>query len=475
MHKRKARHSQALPSYRKILFHFLRFTLHFSTALLLFIGGCQRSPREASPIMNLNTQALPVKTFIAKEEEIQTQLESYGNISYVRKADITVSVEGTYENLLYEEGDRVRAGTLVARLSNVQLNIQLAQAKAAITSSEAGLELAEAALDEGRRQVEARLLGLAKSALEIEQKQRELEELERTKSDQQALFEVGGVTESALRSAELTYMSAATDLALLEKDLEIRRIGFRDQDILSHNFPLPAKSNEKERTALLIDINTRTLQAELDAAQSRLTSAKTQLESAQALIDELSLESPISGIIGTRNPEVGEKASPGDSVYTVFESGEVHAVFPVQEADAIALGRGMTVNISIDAYPNEEFSAAIDRISPIVSPQSGNVTVRALLPNRRGRLQPGMFARVRVNTGAPHQGITIPLSALIEKREEEGTLYTVRGGRAFIKTVSLGRQTDGRIEITDNLDAGEIVIDEPSPLLREGEELSLEE
>ncbi|MDF1569351.1 MAG: efflux RND transporter periplasmic adaptor subunit, partial [Spirochaetaceae bacterium] len=392
---------------------------------------------------------------------------SYGNLSYTRKADITVSVEGTYENLYFEEGDAVSAGAVVARLSNIQLNIQLSQAQAAITSAQAGVELAQARYEEGRSQVEARLLGLEKSLIEIEQKRREVEELNRAQSDQTTLFDVGGITEATLRAAQLSYLSADTDLQALEKDLEIRRIGLRDRDILAAGLATPDSPEAKRE--LLADLNTRTLRAELDVARARLTSARTEYESVLALADELVIRSPISGIIGVRGPEAGEKASQGDSIYTVFEDGDVHVVFPIQESDAVSVSRGLEVRVTVDAFPGDEFEARIERVSPVVDPQSGNVTVRALIKDAGIRLQPGMFARVSVKTDSPRNAVLVPETVLVEKRGNQAEVFTVRNGKAFSKSIVLGRQYGDRFEVIQNLGDGELLIDEPSPILREGE------
>lgn len=447
------------------------FYLLAAVSLLILSGSnLQSNSVPAEESSELGAYKPPVKTLITESEEIQNQIYSSGNISYARKADITVSVDGRYKTLNYEEGDKVTSGAVVAQLSNVQVEIQLSRAIAAVSSARAELTLAQANYDEGRNQFEARFLGIEKTALEIKQKDRELQELHRTHEDQAALFEVGGITESALRSVKLAFQSAATELDLLKKDLEIRRIGLREQDVTIQGLTVPEDAEELKR--VLTDINTRTLLAEKKVAEARLISAQKELESAQALVEELSLKSPITGVIGARGPEVGEKASPGDNVYTVFESRKLHVVFPIQEVDAIGISRGMEVEVEIDALPGKKFTAVTDRISPIVDPYSGNVTIRAVLEGRDLDLQPGMFARVTIKIGSPRSAILIPRSTLVSKRGESGSIYTVRNGRVYIKSLQLGQMFDGNIEVLENLTEGELIIDDPSPILREGEEVN---
>ncbi len=450
--------------------------LMLSTSALLYTKSpttTNASPHDSAASSGQTPYIPTVETFIITEEEIQSKMNSYGNLSYVRKADITVSVEGTYERLLYEESDRVRAGEIVAELSNVQLENHLAQAEAAVDSNKAGLALAQARYEEGRHQVEARLLSLERIGLEIEQKARELEELERVKQNQSELFQVGGITESTFRATNLSYLSAKSGLELLMTDRKRLQIGLRDQDIADRGLSIP--EDEDMRLTVLADLNTRTLRAELEAARARLESAKTELKSAQAIIDELTLTSPISGFIGQRKPEVGEKASPGDKVYTIFESGDVHVVFPVQESEAITISRGMETRVTIDSLPNEEFTALINRISPVVDPQSGNVVMRALIAGTDIPLKPGMFARVSVKTGAPRRAFLIPISAFFDRKGDEGSIYTIKNSRAFKKTLNLGGQYEDKMEVSGDLVSGELIIDNPSPILQDGQEVMIDE
>jgi RND family efflux transporter MFP subunit len=166
--------------------------------------------------------------------------------------------------------------------------------------------------------------------------------------------------------------------------------------------------------------------------------------------------------------EIGERVEVGTKVLTLFQSGDMCVVFPVQEEQVVDLRRGMEADVVIDTYPGRTFSAAVTIISPIVDPESGSVTVRAMLERGTDELRPGMFARVTLYTGKAERRILLPTSALVQSDGSTGTVLVVQGGRVFRRKLRLGGQMEGKVEVLDGLKQGEEVISTPSPLLQEG-------
>ena len=59
---------------------------------------------------------------------------------------------------------------------------------------------------------------------------------------------------------------------------------------------------------------------------------------------------------------------------------------------------GARVNIQTAAYPNETFTARVDRLAATLDPDKHTLAVRCVLPNADGRLKPGMFASVTLQS-----------------------------------------------------------------------------
>jgi RND family efflux transporter MFP subunit len=435
--------------------------------VLLSAMGCSREAPVA-PVLAKQK----IKKIAAGEETVAQELSSFGSLSFRSKTDITATIEGTVEIFDLEEGESVKKGRLIARLKNIQVDMRKEQAGSALRSAQSALELAKSRLWEGQLQVEARIVSVQKAELELAQKRDELAELERTLKNKEQLFNVGGTTEEAMSSLKLSYASAQTNIRLLEKDLDMKKIGLRDEDIVSQGMKVP--KDEASRKKALVQLNTKTLLSEIEVARSRVESAQTDLRSAAQLLAELEIRSPADGIVGAKYVEKGEHVAADTKILTLIDTTDVYAVFPLSEADAAHVTEGMAVETRVEAVSATPFKATVELISPMIDPQAGTVTIKALIGNPNGKLKPGMFARVRIVYGTPQKVVTIPQSSISQKKGDTARVFTVVNNRAFVKEVALGTETSGSYVVTKGLSRGEILIDSPSPLLKEGEEVETE-
>ena len=116
------------------------------------------------------------------------------------------------------------------------------QVEAQVASKRALLSLAEEKLREGKNAVEARILEIEKAEAELSQAQAEFDNIAKIYSNKEKLFEAGGVSEGELQSLYTGFIAARMELSRAEKELEIKRIGFRDQDLLAAGFTVPGLS-----------------------------------------------------------------------------------------------------------------------------------------------------------------------------------------------------------------------------------------
>jgi len=437
-------------------------------ALMLFpackVGASKESTK--SPKTEVQVHRAELRNFSA-------DITSFGSIVYTKKNDITTAVDGIIETLDQREGDSVHTGQRVALLSNIQLTIQRDQATSSLKSAEAATKLAEAQYDDYRRQIEARFIGLEKTEIELRKSKRLLEKMNSELQDQKKLLDVGGITEESMRSARFSIENTQADYEMLQKEISVTRIGLRDSDIINAGYAVP--TDPEKRRNLLTDLNSLTKKAEVDVTKAQYETAQTNLKSAEALIDELTIVSPIGGIVGAIYKEPGERVASGDKLMTIFSSDDAWVVFPVNESDLYRLRKGMQVIITVQSVQQEPIRGVIDIISPTVDPQSGNVTVKALVKKMGSKGKPGMFAGVTVMTEIPVKKMLIPLSCLAQRQDKNGMIMTVRSGKVFKRKVGLGIEFKGEIEITEGLSSGESVVLEPTPLLREGDEVSTHE
>ena len=440
-------------------------------ALALASCGARKAAEPALP-------SYRAKTIVTRLEKHSQDLASFGTIAFRTKTNLTAGVEGSLAELSVVEGSVVEAGALLARLENAQLEMRRRQSESALASARSSLELAQARLHEGQLQVEARVISIAKARIQVQQKEYEVAEMERSLVKKRSLHAVGGATDDEVNSLLVSLSAQKSALAAQRKDLEIQMVGLRDEDLAARGWAASASAEEEveetERKDAMVTMNTRILRAEVDVARAQVESAVADLDSVAAMLGELGLRAPSSGVVGAIYAERGEHLQQGAKVMTLMDTEEVYAVFPVQESDAGRIKEGMPVQLSVDACKGQDLVARIDRIAPVFDAQTGAVTVKALLRNPAMRLRPGMFVRVRVDLGAPRDVVRLPASAIAQKKGAGAKVFSVVNGRAFLRQVELGRELDGSFIVEKGLRPGEVVIDSPSPLLKEGEDVETE-
>jgi multidrug efflux pump subunit AcrA (membrane-fusion protein) len=400
--------------------------------------------------------------------ELPNEVDGFGTLSFLTKIDIAAPQDASVKKLFFREGDPVAQGVVVAVLENPQIDLAVGRAENSFAQALAARELARSRLVEGEFQAEAQILSIKKAEAELAQARRVWEEENRKHLDRELLFEAGGLSEEAIKEARFTLASQWEQILLMERELDIRRIGCRDKDLIAAGLPLPP--DEEDRFRAVLSLLTASLRAELGAAEARLDAAEKELESARIALAELRITSPGGGVLGARYFEEGERVKREDKILTLMDTGSLYAIFPVRENDAFRLKKGMTARVRLDGT-GETRPGAVDLVYPQADSQSFSFLVRVLLENDREDtegLKPGMFARVRVTLGPARQVLTLPESSLIRKKDREAKVFVIAGNILSERTVGLGLSLGTDREIVSGLAAGEVVVMKPEGDLREG-------
>jgi multidrug efflux pump subunit AcrA (membrane-fusion protein) len=409
---------------------------------------------------------LAVKASAAEAKLLQSELASFGTISYRIKNDITIQVGGIIETILVREGGRVNRGEPVALLKNVQLEIQYEQAVIALEQARSGLSLAHTRLEEARLAAESRFLSLEKGNLSLRQKELERDEAGSSLKNRRELWEIGGLTDEAYRNLELSLLSLEAEINMLKKDLEINSLGLRDADLEVAG--ISVSSDPGERKGQFIELNTRSARVEADAAEAALRNARKGLDSAARLMEELTIRSTVSGILGALYFEDGEYVGQNEKLATVMDISTVFGVFFIQEQDMGNIFPGAPLHLDIPSL-GLSFDAGISEISPVADPQSGNFSVKAEIPNDTGQIRPGMFVKCRIPRGEGEKYPAIPESAVLQGgAAEETQVYCVVNNIAVIREIHVKAKKEGFLWVASGINEGDLVIDKPSPYLKEG-------
>jgi len=161
--------------------------------------------------------------------------------------------------------------------------------------------------------------------------------------------------------------------------------------------------------------------AEADAAASRAESERARLRLANLAPsgaklegERLQLRSPISGIVVDRqaNPGTEVRADGAVALFVVSDISRLWLSLDLPEKES-GVHQGDTVVFSVDTWLGEQFTAKVDRVSPVVDPTTRRIPVRATVDNKAGRLRPEMYARAIVADPAGGKALRLPTSAVL--------------------------------------------------------------
>jgi multidrug efflux pump subunit AcrA (membrane-fusion protein) len=441
----------------------MRFLFLFQITSILFFS-CAKHPQ----IINEETRS--VRGAAAFVRELPDEASGFGSLSFVSKVDITSPQEAVIKKLNFREGDFVRQGDIIILLQNPQINLAVERAQNNLSQAAAARNLAESRLLEGSFQAEAQLLSLEKAEAELALAKTRWEENNRKHQNQEILYEAEGIHTEAILVSRFSLSSEWEQIKLMERELDIRRIGCREQDLVKAGIPVP--SGENARRNALVSLMTMSLKAELEAARARLEAAEKELSSANIALAELTVRSPASGIVGARYLEEGERVRSQDKILSLIDTSSLYAIFPVREKDALQIEKGMPASVLVDGT-GEKQNGIVDLVYPQADSQSLSFLVRVLLQDisaNDARLKPGMFARITVTLGPPRRAVFVPESSITDNR-----VFVINGRTLIERQIVPGALYGEEREITAGVTAGELVVLRPDSDLREGMNVSLME
>lgn len=263
---------------------------------------------------------------------------------------------------------------------------------------------------------------------------------------------------AALREAEanLTRAKAQVKTAnlLLERAENIRESGAVSQDTLDErlNNQLVAK-------------------AELAAASADLEAKRLELAYTQ-------VRAPIAGQVGRRLVDPGDLVEAGGAsstlLTTIVSQDPVYFYFTIDERDALFYGRlwkkeaDQPIAAHLRDSSGTEHTGHLDFVANQIDTDSGTRELRAVFDNADGSLVPGMFGRVRIARGEPHDALLIPETAIMA--DQAITFIYVVGEDDTVerREVELGPMAEGLRVVRSGVTADSQVIIEGMQRARPG-------
>jgi Cu(I)/Ag(I) efflux system membrane fusion protein len=219
------------------------------------------------------------------------------------------------------------------------------------------------------------------------------------------------------------------------------------------------KEVKDERTAMLL---TKDAQAILEASKERLRlwdisdEQIAKIETTGKPVRTLTIFSPVSGYVVQKMAVQGMRVMPGEKLFDVADLSTLWVISDIYEHELPLIKVGQTARIGLSYFPGKDFSAQVDYIYPVLAGETRTAKVRFNIPNPEGVLKPQMFTNVeiKINLGSR---LVIPAEAVIDTGERQIAYVDKGQGNFEPREVMLGLRTDGWVEVTAGIRAGEKV------------------
>lgn len=271
-----------------------------------------------------------------------------------------------------------------------------------------------------------------------------------------------------VESAEATLQRAEST------QLQARQAADRQQELRERNITSMQQLDNAVATLAQAD-------ADVAVAQAGLSAARLNLEYS-------SVKAPIAGKIGRAQITEGALVSSADILATIQQLDTVYVDFTQPSAEMLRLRRALeagllespapdeaSIRILLDDGTDYEHAGRLLLSESAVDPTTGQVTMRAGLPNPKGDLLPGMYVRVLIEQAIERHAIAVPQQAIQRDAGGRSQVYVVNGENTVeLRAVQLGRSIGDRITITTGLEDGERVVVEGFQKVRPGAPVNAE-
>jgi RND family efflux transporter MFP subunit len=376
-------------------------------------AGCQQeNPAVAAPQKPATAAPAPrpVRVVPASEVRVARTVAATGTLAADQQVVLGTEVVGRLAEILVDLGSPVRKGQRIARIDPKDYQYRLDQSVAALKQARVRLGLLPDGEDD--RVDPARTAVVRQARAVLDQAQLNRDRLAQLWDQQLVARAELDAAVAALQVAEGRYQDAIEEV--------------------------------QNRQAVL-------LQRRSEVALVR-----------QQLADTV-IVSPIDGAVVQRQASVGEYLATGAPVVTLVQLHPLRLRLSVPERDAVHLRKGQPVRITVEGSPTVH-QGTVMRLSPAIAEQSRTLLIEAEVPNLRGALSPGAFAKAEVVVQEEERVVAVPAAAVVTFAGVEKVL-TVKDGKSEERRVTTGRRIGDRVEIVSGLKAGEPVVVQPGNLI----------
>ena len=363
------------------------------------------------------TKIDPSKLAKVEKGDLAKSVVATGKIEPITKVEIKSKASGIVKKLYVDYGDKVKKGQVLAELDKEEIQARVDQARAQLEGSSASLNGTRADLERAKVDAEGPDVPLLKRAYERAQ----------------GMAKDGVVSASALDDAEKNYEMSLNKQNVAKAQLQV-------------------------------------LQAKIGQAQGQLSQDRANLKQLEEQLGYTTIESPIDGIVLSRDVEIGDAVSSilvlgstATLVMTLGDTSEVYVKGKVDESDIGKVYLGQPARIKVESFKDKTFTGKVTKISPM-GVEKDNVTtfeVRVSINNPGGELKAEMTANAEIILEEHKNVLQIPEGAIIYDKDKKASVEVpdpkAKDGKTKL-AVNIGISNGAKTELLQGLKEGDQVV-----------------
>jgi RND family efflux transporter MFP subunit len=365
-----------------------------SAISISFLTSCKSSAPAAAEIPTVPFATAEPAT-LANDLTLSAEFRPY------QEVDVMAKIAGYVKNIHVDIGDHVQQGEVLATLEVPEIQDELAKAKAGVATADANIVTAQ---------------------------------------------------------ANVTHAQAVANIAHLSFE-RIRDVAAKDKGLVPRQDVDVAQSRDLESAAQLASANSA-----VKAAQEMKSGAESEYSRAQAMSEYATIRAPFTGVVTKRFANTGSMIQAGTSsqsqampVVRIAQNDVLRVILPVPVNSVGGIKDGQPVDVSVTSM-GTTIQGKVTRYANSVQMATRTMDTEVDVPNRDGKLVPGMYAEVHLHLAPRPDVLSVPLDAVDGLGTSVQQVYLVRDGELHLLKVATGLQTPTRVEVLSGLKRGDAVV-----------------
>lgn len=355
---------------------------------------------------------------------LRNTVTATGTLQAVTTVQVGSQASGTISALNADFNSKVKKGQVIAQLDPSTTQAQVQQARANLDQARAGLVQARAAVAQSRAGVTDAQAKTAAASSTVQNQQAGVSSARanlvalKAQSDdalaflrqQESLLKAGVIAQRDYDLANTAYKGAVARYDQGQAQL--------NQATVSEQSAASAGMAQTQAQMQQSQAQVQQSQAQVQQAEAQVQQAQAALQLAEINLTHTTIQSPIDGVVVSRNVDVGQTVAASLSAPTLFtianDLKQMQVIANIDQADIGLVEQAKSVQFSVDAFPSDSFTGTIQqlRLNPVNTQNVVTYNVAIAVSNPEEKLKPGMTTNLTFTIDERSNVLKVPNAAL---------------------------------------------------------------